>query len=403
MIQLADRMAHVHSDIRGELYREALAMQARGENVLKLNTGNPAAFGFPLPDSIRRAMEGRESEAVPYCDFQGMPEAREAIAQYHRGKGIRDAMAGDVFIGNGVSEVVNFALMPLLNPGDEVLIPTPNYSLWSNTILLAGAKPVYYRCDEQSGWNPDIADLRSKVTCKTRAVVIINPNNPTGVLYDTGILTEILDVAREHGLIVFSDEIYDRLVMDGLEHVSTAALAPDLTVVTMNGLSKSHSLCGYRCGWMIISGPRAATEAYRQGVVQLTSLRLCSNALAQLVIPAAIADMETPAAMVRPGGRLYEQRAATLEVLSGIDGVSFVKNVAAFYLFPRLDVKKFNITSDKQFAYDLLKATGILVVPGSGFDWPEPDHLRLVMLPQAPELRQAMLRFGAFLDGYKQK
>ena len=403
MIQLADRMAHVHSDIRGELYREALAMQARGENVLKLNTGNPAAFGFPLPDSIRRAMEGRESEAVPYCDFQGMPEAREAIAQYHRSKGIRDAMAGDVFIGNGVSEVVNFALMPLLNPGDEVLIPTPNYSLWSNTILLAGAKPVYYRCDEQSGWNPDIADLRRKVTCKTRAVVIINPNNPTGVLYDTGILTEILDVAREHGLIVFSDEIYDRLVMDGLEHVSTAALAPDLTVVTMNGLSKSHSLCGYRCGWMIISGPRAATEAYRQGVVQLTSLRLCSNALAQLVIPAAIADMETPAAMVRPGGRLYEQRAATLEVLSGIDGVSFVKNVAAFYLFPRLDVKKFNITSDKQFAYDLLKATGILVVPGSGFDWPEPDHLRLVMLPQAPELRQAMLRFGAFLDGYKQK
>lgn len=403
MIQLADRMAHVHSDIRGELYREALAMQARGENVLKLNTGNPAAFGFPLPDSIRRAMEGRENEAVPYCDFQGMPEAREAIAQYHRGKGIRDAMAGDVFIGNGVSEVVNFALMPLLNPGDEVLIPTPNYSLWSNTILLAGAKPVYYRCDEQSGWNPDIADLRSKVTCKTRAVVIINPNNPTGVLYDTGILTEILDVAREHGLIVFSDEIYDRLVMDGLEHVSTAALAPDLTVVTMNGLSKSHSLCGYRCGWMIISGPRAATEAYRQGVVQLTSLRLCSNALAQLVIPAAIADMETPAAMVRPGGRLYEQRAATLEVLSGIDGVSFVKNVAAFYLFPRLDVKKFNIASDKQFAYDLLKATGILVVPGSGFDWPEPDHLRLVMLPQAPELRQAMLRFGAFLDGYKQK
>ena len=403
MIQLADRMAHVHSDIRGELYREALAMQARGENVLKLNTGNPAAFGFPLPDSIRRAMEGRESEAVPYCDFQGMPEAREAIAQYHRGKGIRDAMAGDVFIGNGVSEVVNFALMPLLNPGDEVLIPTPNYSLWSNTILLAGAKPVYYRCDEQSGWNPDIADLRSKVTCKTRAVVIINPNNPTGVLYDTGILTGILDVAREHGLIVFSDEIYDRLVMDGLEHVSTAALAPDLTVVTMNGLSKSHSLCGYRCGWMIISGPRAATETYRQGIVQLTSLRLCSNALAQLVIPAAIADMETPAAMVRPGGRLYEQRAATLEVLSGIDGVSFVKNVAAFYLFPRLDVKKFNITSDKQFAYDLLKATGILVVPGSGFDWPEPDHLRLVMLPQAPELRQAMLRFGAFLDGYKQK
>ena len=403
MIQLADRMEHVHSDIRGELYRKAMAMQAQGMEVLKLNTGNPAAFGFPLPESIRNAMEGREHEAVAYCDFQGMPEAREAIAAYHRSKGIDGVEAQDVFIGNGVSEVVNFALMPLLNPGDEVLIPTPNYSLWSNTILLAGAKPVYYRCDEQSGWNPDVADMRSKVTSRTRAVVIINPNNPTGVLYDTDVLNRILDVAREHDLIVFSDEIYDRLVMDGLQHVSTAALAPDLTVVTMNGLSKSHSLCGYRCGWMIISGPRARTEVYRQGIVQLTSLRLCSNALAQLVIPAAIADMETPAAMVRPGGRLYEQRKATLEVLDQIDGVSYVKNVAAFYLFPKLDVKKFNIRSDKQFAADLLDGTNILVVPGSGFDWPEPDHLRLVMLPQPDKLREAMIRFGKFLDGYQQK
>ena len=403
MIQLADRMEHVHSDIRGELYRKAMAMQAQGMEVLKLNTGNPAAFGFPLPENIRNAMEGREHEAVAYCDFQGMPEAREAIAAYHRSKGIDGVEAQDVFIGNGVSEVVNFALMPLLNPGDEVLIPTPNYSLWSNTILLAGAKPVYYRCDEQSGWNPDVADMRSKVTSRTRAVVIINPNNPTGVLYDTDVLNRILDVAREHDLIVFSDEIYDRLVMDGLQHVSTAALAPDLTVVTMNGLSKSHSLCGYRCGWMIISGPRARTEAYRQGIVQLTSLRLCSNALAQLVIPAAIADMETPAAMVRPGGRLYEQRKATLEVLDQIDGVSYVKNVAAFYLFPKLDVKKFNIRSDKQFAADLLDGTNILVVPGSGFDWPEPDHLRLVMLPQPDKLREAMIRFGKFLDGYQQK
>ena len=403
MIQLADRMEHVHSDIRGELYRKAMAMQAQGIEVLKLNTGNPAAFGFPLPESIRRAMEGRVQDAVPYCDFQGMPEAREAIAAYHRSKGIDGVEAQDVFIGNGVSEVVNFALMPLLNPGDEVLIPTPNYSLWSNTILLAGAKPVYYRCDEQSGWNPDVADMRSKVTSKTRAIVIINPNNPTGVLYDTDILNQIVEVAREHDLILFSDEIYDRLVMDGLQHVSTAALAPDLTVVTMNGLSKSHSLCGYRCGWMIISGPRARTEAYRQGIVQLTSLRLCSNALAQLVIPAAIEDMETPAAMVRPGGRLYEQRKATLEVLDGIDGVSYVKNVAAFYLFPKLDVKKFHIRSDKQFAADLLQGTNILVVPGSGFDWPEPDHLRLVMLPQPEQLREAMMRFGNFLDGYQQK
>lgn len=396
-------MANVHSDIRGELYREAIKMQAQGIDVLKLNTGNPAAFGFPLPDSIRRAIEGREAAAVPYCDFQGMPEAREAIAAYHRSKGIEGMEAQDVFIGNGVSEVVNFALMPLLNPGDEVLIPTPNYSLWSNTILLAGAKPVYYRCDEQSNWNPELQDIRSKITCKTRALVIINPNNPTGVLYDTDVLRGMVQLAREHDLIVFSDEIYDRLVMDGLKHISTAALAPDLTVVTMNGLSKSHSLCGYRCGWMVISGPRERTEAYRSGIVQLTSLRLCSNALAQLVIPAALEDAQTPAAMVRPGGRLYEQRKATLDVLMDIDGVSFVKNVAAFYLFPKLDAKKFGITDDKKFAGDLLRATNILVVPGSGFDWPEPDHLRLVMLPEPHVLRDAMIRLGNFLDGYYQK
>ena len=402
-IQLAERMAAVHSDIRGELYREALAMQKQGIDVLKLNTGNPAAFGFPLPESIRQAIEGNAHRAVAYCDFQGMPEAREAIVQYQTSKGIQGLQIDDVFIGNGLSEVVNFALFPLLNPGDEVLVPTPNYSLWSNTILLAGAKPVYYRCDEASGWNPDVADIRGKVTCKTKAMVIINPNNPTGALYDTDILNQMLDVAREHDLMVFSDEIYDRLVMDGLEHVSTAALAPDLVVVTMNGLSKSHSLCGFRCGWMAISGPREKTLEYRRGVVELTSMRLCANALSQLVIPAALNDPETPAAMVRPGGRLYEQRKATTDVLKDIDGVSFVKNVAAFYLFPRLDVKKFNITSDKAFARDLLRATNILVVPGSGFEWQDPDHFRLVMLPEAPQLREAMIRMGNFLDGYRQK
>lgn len=403
MIQLADRMEHVHSDIRGELFREALRMQQQGIPVMKLNTGNPAAFGFPLPESIRSAIEGREHEAVAYCDFQGMPEAREAIVRYERSLGIADIAPEDVFIGNGVSEVVNFALMPLLNPGDEVLIPTPTYSLWSNSVLLAGAKPVYYLCDEASGWNPDVEDVKRKVTSKTRAMVIINPNNPTGAVYDAQVLKQLLDVAREHDLMVFSDEIYDRLVMDGLKHTATASLAPDLVVVTMNGLSKSHSLCGYRCGWMVISGPRKKTEAYRQGVVQLTSLRLCANALAQLVIPAALEDMETPASMVRPGGRYYEQRAATLDVLKDIDGLSFVKNRASFYLFPRLDAKKFNITSDKVFARDLLHATNILVVPGSGFDWQQPDHFRLVMLPEADQLRAAMLRMASFLEGYRQK
>lgn len=403
MIHIADRMGHVHSDIRGELYRQAIAMQERGIEVMKLNTGNPAAFGFPLPESIRGALEGNIDKAVAYCDFQGMPEAREAIARYAESKGIQGVNAGDVFVGNGVSEVVNFALLPLLNPGDEVLVPMPNYSLWSNTVYLSGGTPVFYRCDEASGWNPDVSDLRSKVTAKTRALVIINPNNPTGALYSTDVLNDMLDVAREHDLMVFSDEIYDRLVMDGQTHISTASLAPDLTVVTMNGLSKSHCLCGYRCGWMVISGPRQKTEEYRRGLVELTSMRLCANALAQLVIPAAIADMQTPLSMVSPGGRIYEQRKATLDVLKDVEGLSFVKNSAAFYLFPKLDAKKFNITNDKAFARDLLQATNILVVPGSGFDWPEPDHFRIVMLPEAEELRSAMQRLGKFLETYQQQ
>ena len=402
MIKLADRMADIHSDIRGPLYREALKLQEQGRNILKLNTGNPAAFGFTLPESIRAAIEGRENEAVAYCDFQGMPAARRAIIDYCIKKGIEDVEPEDVFIGNGVSEVVNFALMPLLNPGDEVLIPTPNYTLWSNTIRLCGAVPVYYRCDEASGWNPDIDDLRSKISSRTRALVIINPNNPTGVLYDTAILNDMLEVARQHSLLVFSDEIYDRLVMDGLTHVSTASLAPDLIVVTMNGLSKSHSLCGYRCGWMVISGPRQHRVAYRSGIVQLTSMRLCANALAQLVIPAALADMETPSSMVRPGGRLYEQREATLSVIESIPGMSCVRNNAAFYVFPKLDAKKFNITDDRVFARDLLHATDILVVPGSGFDYPDNSHFRIVMLPEATELRAAMERMARFLDTYRQ-
>ncbi|MBQ4264965.1 MAG: aminotransferase class I/II-fold pyridoxal phosphate-dependent enzyme [Clostridia bacterium] len=403
IIQTADRMVHVHSDIRGPLYREALYMQQQGADVLKLNTGNPAAFGFPLPESIRRALAGRESEAVPYCDFQGMYPAREAIAAYCKTKGFEGVMPDDVFIGNGVSEVVSFALQPLLNPGDEVLIPTPNYSLWSNSVLLADAKPVFYRCDEAAGWNPDISDIRSKVTSRTRAIVIINPNNPTGVLYDTQILLDMLQVARENDLLVFSDEIYDRLVFDGLTHVSTAALAPDLPVVTLNGLSKSHSLCGFRCGWLVLSGPRAELMDYRDGIIKLTSMRLCANALSQLIIPAAMEDMETPAAMVRPGGRLYEQRAATVKALSGVDGLSFVPNRAAFYLFPRLDVRKFSITDDRRFARDLLHATNILVVPGSGFDWPEPDHFRIVMLPEASVLAGAMERLARFLETYRQR
>lgn len=401
-IERASRMVNVHSDIRGPLFMEAMKRQEQGIDILKLNTGNPATFGFGLPKSIESALKEHLEKGVGYCDFRGMPEARRAICDYEMSKGIKDITPNDVFIGNGVSEVVSFALNPLLNDGDEVLVPTPSYSLWGNSVYLAGGKPIFYVCDEKANWYPDIADIRSKITDRTKAIVVINPNNPTGMLYPREILEEIVEVAREFELLVFADEIYDRLVMDGLVHTSIASLADDIPFITMNGLSKSHCLCGYRCGWMVISGPRHLTEDYRQGIVQLTSMRLCANTLSQIIIPAALEDMETPHSMIVPGGRIYEQREATVRELERINGISFVKNNSAFYLFPKLDVKKFNITDDKKFARDLLYATNILLVPGSGFDWKEPDHFRIVMLPEAEQLADAMHRMGVFLDGYKQ-
>ena len=400
--KMAEKMSNVHSDIRGPLFVEAMKMQEEGIPVLKLNTGNPAAFGFGLPESIKNALTGHLEEGVGYCDFQGMKKSREAICEYERKKGIKGITPEDVFIGNGVSEVVSFALPPLLNDNDEVLVPAPSYSLWGNSVYLAGGKPVFYLCDEQSEWYPDMADIRSKITPKTKALVVINPNNPTGALYPEEVLRQLAQIAREFHLILFVDEIYDRLVMDDLTHISLASLAEDIPVVTMNGLSKSHCLCGYRCGWMVISGPRHLTEEYKKGVVKLTSMRLCANTLGQMVIPAALEDMETPAAMVRPGGRIYEQRKATIEELKKIDGLSFVKNSGAFYIFPKLDIRKFQITDDKKFARDLLYATNILLVPGSGFDWNAPDHFRIVMLPQAEVLSDAIRRMGTFLDGYHQ-
>lgn len=399
----AKRMENVHSDIRGPLFMEALKLQEQGADVLKLNTGNPAAFGFGLPKSIEGALANHIDKGVGYCDFKGMPAARTAICEYEKSKGIKGITPDDVFIGNGVSEVVSFALFPLLNDGDEVLVPSPSYSLWGNSVYLAGGKPVFYTCDEKADWNPDIKDIRSKITSKTKAMVIINPNNPTGMLYSEDVLRELVKVAREEKILLFVDEIYDRLVMDGLKHVSLASLADDIPVITLNGLSKSHCLCGYRCGWMVISGPKDLTEDYKQGIIQLTSMRLCANTLAQIVIPAALEDMETPSSMVRPGGRIYEQRQAAISELKKIDGISFAENNSAFYIFPKLDVKKFHITNDKKFAHDLLHAENILIVPGSGFDWDEPDHFRIVMLPEAEVLRDAVKRIGRFLDGYKQK
>ena len=396
-------MENVHSDIRGPLFYEALEMEKRGAKVLKLNTGNPASFGFNMSESIHDALKEQINKALGYCDFRGMPESREAILAYHKSKGLCDISSDDIYIGNGVSEVISISLQALLNEGDEVLVPSPCYSLWSNSVYLCGAKPVFYICDEKSDWNPDLSDIKSKITNRTKAIVIINPNNPTGALYSKDILLKIADVARKNNLIIFSDEIYDRLVMDGLLHTSIASLAPDVPVVTMNGLSKSHCLCGFRSGWMVVSGPKKATEIYQQNLVKLTSMRLCANALSQLVIPTALRDEKTPSSMVSRGGRIFEQREATVAELSKIPSVSFVKNKAAFYIFPKLDCKKLNITDDKKFAHDLLHATNILIVPGSGFEWHEPDHFRIVMLPEAEILKNAIHSLGCFLDTYRQK
>lgn len=401
-LERAKKLEHVHSDIRGPLYTESQRMGKEGIEVLRLNTGNPATFGFTMPQSVREALLNNADKAVAYCDLKGMPAARRAICDYHLSRGVQDITPEDVYIGNGVSELVSMALTALLNDGDEILIPSPSYSLWTNSAYIAGGKPVFYTCDERSDWYPDIADMRSKVTARTRAVVIINPNNPTGAVYPKEVLEQIIDLAREKDLVIFSDEIYDRLTMDGVEHIPTAALAPDRMVITMNGLSKSHCICGFRCGWMVISGSKGKADDYLEGIFQMAAMRLCANALTQLVIPAALNDPESTRAMVSPGGRLYEQREATMRELAKIDGISCVKNHAAFYVFPKLDVKKFNITDDKKFAFDLLHEKHIFIVPGSGFDWPTPDHFRIVMLPQPDQMARAVSDIGDFLRTYRQ-
>ena len=389
----SEKLAQVHSDIRGPVYVEAMKMIGEGTPVLRLNTGNPATFGFAMPPSVKSALLENAEKAVGYCDFRGMPAARQAIVEYETGKGIEGLTPEDIFIGNGVSEMAQFAITTLLNYGDEILLPSPSYSLWTNVTLIAGAKPVFYTCDEQSDWYPDIEDIRRKLTARTRAIVIINPNNPTGALYPRELLEQIVEIARERDLVLLSDEIYDRLVMDGREHISTASLCPDLPVLTFNGLSKSHMICGFRCGWLAVSGPRALTQDFVAGMVALTSMRLCG---------AALADEQSTRELLLPGGRLYEQREAAVNALRQFDCLSVVKNTAAFYIFPRIDLKKCPITDDKKFAMDLLHQKHILLVPGSGFDWHTPDHFRVVMLPEAAELARAMTDVGEFLQTYRQ-
>ena len=396
MILKSDRLTHVHSDIRGPLYVEALRMQAAGTPVLRLNTGNPGNFGFQMPQSVRRALLENVDKAVPYCDVRGMAAARQAILEYHKSCGIQD-----IYICNGVSEAVSMLMSALVGTGDEVLVPSPCYSLWSNNTYLGGGKPVYYRCDPQNAWNPDLEDMRVKITGRTKAILVINPNNPTGAIYSKETLLAIAQLARENHLLLLADEIYDRLTLENAPTYSMAALAPDLPCVTFNGLSKSHIICGFRCGWMVFSGPRAELAEVEQGVTALASMRLCGNTLTQLVIPAALQDRDSTRAMMIPGGRLYEQSKATVEGLRKIPGVTLVPNRAAFYLFPGLEAGAFDFESDEDFAMKFLHEKHILVIPGHGFDWFEDLRFRIVMLPEPERITAAMASLGEFLDEHR--
>ncbi len=394
----SEKMSRIASDIRGRNYHVSLELERQGQKILKLNTGNPATFGFKMPDSIKNAIIAKLDSSLGYCDVRGMVPAREAISEYHKGKGIKNFTMDNIFIGNGVSEIASMICKAVLNPGDEVLLPTPCYSLWKNEIILNDGVPVFYKCDESNHWNPDIESIKAGISDKTKAIIIINPNNPTGVLYSNEVLMEIIEIARQHNLMIFSDEIYDRLVFDGKPHTSTAALAEDLTVVTMNGLSKSHCLCGFRCGWMVISGKEETRNEISDSLLKIASIRLSANAIMQTVIPEALKDTEYTENMIKPGGRLYEQRKATFEALDKIPAITYEKNDASFYVFPKINPEMLSIPDDRQFAYELLLDKHILIVPGSGFAWDTTDHFRIVMLPEPEELGSAVTQIGDFIN-----
>lgn len=399
----SSKLDNVLYDVRGPVVEEAARMEEAGTNVLKLNIGNPAPFGFRTPDEVIYDMRQQLTECEGYSDAKGLFSARKAIMQYAQLKGIPNVSIGDIYTGNGVSELINLCMSALLDDGDEILIPAPDYPLWTACATLAGGKAVHYICDEAAEWYPDMEDIRGKINDRTKAIVIINPNNPTGALYPREVLQQIADIAREHQLIIFSDEIYDRLVMDGEEHVSIASLAPDVFCVTFSGLSKSHMIAGFRIGWMILSGRKELAKDYIEGLNMLSNMRLCSNVPAQSIVQTALGGYQSVKSYIVPGGRVYEQREYIYKALIDIPGVSAVKPKAAFYIFPKLDVNKFNIADDERFALDLLKEKKLLIVHGSGFNWKEPDHFRIVYLPRVDVLETAVEKLSSFLACYRQQ
>jgi len=399
---MSHKLDNVCYDVRGPVLDEANRMIESNIRVLKLNIGNPAPFGFEAPEEIILDMVANLRNAQGYSDSKGIFSARKAIMQYCQLKKIPNVGINDIYIGNGASEMITMSMQGLLNDGDEILIPAPDYPLWTAAATLAGGKAVHYICDEESDWMPDLKDMESKITDRTKGIVIINPNNPTGALYPDEILEQITEMARRHGLIIFSDEIYDRLLMDGLKHTSIAALAPDLFCVTISGLSKSHRIAGFRVGWMCLSGPKNHVKGYLEGLNMLSNMRLCSNVPAQMIVQTALGGYQSADELLLPGGRIYEQREYIYNALQDIPGISVVKPKAAFYIFPKMDVKKFNITDDNQFALDFLREKKVLIVPGSGFNWAQPDHFRIVYLPRIEELNVAMTKMKSFFEHYRQ-
>ncbi len=402
-VRKSTKLADVCYDIRGPVLERAKQMEEEGHRILKLNIGNPAPFGFDAPDEVRHDVMVNLGNASGYSDSKGLFAARKAIMQYCQEKKVPGVGLDDIIVGNGVSELIVMAMQALLNNGDEVLVPAPDYPLWTAAVSLSGGKPVHYLCDEQSGWLPDLADLRAKISERTRALVVINPNNPTGALYPEALLRELVDIAREHGLIVYADEIYDKVLYDGATHTSIASLADDLLFVTFNGLSKNYRACGYRAGWMVLSGEKGHARDYIEGLNILASMRLCANVPGQYAIQTALGGYQSINDLVAPGGRLARQRDLAHKLLTQIPGVSCVKPKAALYLFPRLDLKMYPIEDDQQFVLELLEAEKVLLVQGTGFNWPKPDHFRIVFLPNSDDLTEAIGRIDRFLEHYRKR
>ena len=401
-IRKSRKLDEVCYDIRGPVLTEAQRLEEEGYHVFKLNTGNPYAFGFNAPDELLHDMVINLHDAQGYIDSKGLFAARKAVMQYCQQIGIPDVGIEDIYIGNGVSELIVMAMQGLLDNGDEVLIPAPDYPLWTAAATLSGGKAVHYICDEASGWLPDPADIESKITPRTRGIVVINPNNPTGAVYPREILERIIEIARRHDLILFSDEIYDKILYDDAVHVPSGSLADDLLVVTFNGLSKSYRAAGFRAGWMIISGDRSRAGDYLEGLSMLANMRLCSNVPSQFAIQTALGGYQSINDLVLPGGRLREQRDLAYRLLTDIPGISCVKPDGALYLFPKIDTERFGIVDDMKFILDFLKSKKILMVQGTGFNWPAPDHFRVVFLPRVDELEQVIIELKDFLESSRQ-